>query len=283
MDIRLTPPKIEILHFIYDIRFARTSQIHEVLFYGKCRRQTQHYLSQMYKEQLLHRVFPFAQRGSEEAVYMLGHLGRYALTELLELDSVQELKWDERDNTVGIEKKEHTLAITEMRVQLAGKLRADPELQLVRFIGERQVGRIRYSVKTIYGETEGREINPDAYLEIADKRLRKRSSYYLEFDTGAESTAKIVEKVNSYVDFYDSKEFPYRNAAPPVLIVSRKNLSLQKFSEAVTYALEKRRSKGNDPRITFFGCSEAAFMGDPTGEVFRNMETGTFMGLAAVK
>lgn len=271
MDIQMTPNKQRILEFIYEMRFAKTSQIHEAIFPHRHIRRTKDDLSQMYRDLLLHRVFPVVNRGSSEAVYMLGHLGRYAIAAQEELESVQSVKWDERDNTVGIEKKEHTLAITEIRVRIEAALRSIESIQLGRFYGERQVGRMKFTTKSIYEETIDQELNPDAYIEIISKARQTMKLFFLEYDTGKESKAKIEEKINRYCEFYMSKEFPYKST-PTVLIISQKNLALSKFEEAARESIEKFTGKGVLRKPKFYGCHEEIFLADPLGKIFFNLE-----------
>jgi hypothetical protein len=272
---------------------ATIDQIHEMFFRNKSTRYTRRILMEMHEDMLLFRDYPRAFSGSSKGIYMLDVLGRYMIAAEREMESVTEVKWDERDNTIMPERRMHVLGITNIYVELHKKIhkrKLNSVVFIETFLGERQVGRMKYQIKDAYGEMQDREINPDAYMELVVKENNKKriNMYFFEYDTGKENKKKIEEKIQNYVEFYSSKErLQYYPVEPIVIIISQSILALRKFETAIreNIGLEKIREANKSARqsqnnldgqrivnLHFFGATEEEFLDDPLGNIYYNME-----------
>lgn len=144
-----------------------------------------------------------AARGSAGAVYGLDVAG-WRLLRLRRLvhDSGGRLR---RPHTPALAKLAHTLAVSEVYVELGERLR-DAGFSLDRF-----------EVEPSYPARAGR-LTPDSYVVVSSSTASDH--WFVEVDLATESLPTLRRKVQAYVDFYGQGRYARLGVMPRVLVAT---------------------------------------------------------------
>jgi hypothetical protein len=215
----------KVINFIYDMRYARTSDICKYL--GLSLYQTRNYLRGLYLNWYLFRKFKKVDKGSSEGYYYLDKASVLYLATNAGM-TIREFGWDNRYNISDPERMDHTLDITAIRVALHSACR-DQDVSLDKFHGEKRVGLRRID--------ENKSINPDGEfaLIVTDHGQKFIKKYFLEYDRGTEDLLKIKEKVAKYYRYYQSEDCSerYDKYPPDLLFVCNGDLSEKRVRVAI--------------------------------------------------
>lgn len=257
MKYNMTKLRHDIIYFLYDMRIATIEQLGRK-FSGYSMNWIRRNLRDLYENGFIYRKFMNASRGSNGGIYYLDNIGAFYIAADREIEKT-EVKWDPRDNSVGVEKSNHTISITEIRVILE-EIEITEKFKLIKFIGERQVGRIKCD-----SEGEIMEFNPDA--EIIIQQGEYQSFFFLEYDSGTEGAEKIADKIRRYEQFYRSKEIKLLYPVEPeVLIICESEFSEHRFRKII-------KQKKTLPELKFYITTMEKFKGNPLGECFFDADT----------
>ena len=254
-----------IIKFIYDMRYARTSDLSEYL--GLSLQQTRNYLRRLYLDWFLFRKFKKVDKGSSEGYYYLDKASILYLATNEGL-SLREFGWDNRYNISDPERMDHTLDITRIRVAIHSRCR-DKEVVLDKFHGEKRVG-----LRKINDEVS---INPDGEfgLIISSEGQKFMKKYFLEYDRGTEDLMKIKAKVNKYIGYYQSEDcaMRYDKYPPDLVFVCNGDLSEKRVRNAVS-----------THEHLFELCSVyliqiEEFLSDPLADAYENLYSNQFTSL----
>jgi hypothetical protein len=181
---RLTERDVEICEQLYEHRVLTTEQIRQLHFGcpGVARRR----LRELVAWGVLSRFQPYRYPGSAPCHYVLGELGVRVVAAAQDLPP-REVR-ARRERIVGLAKRrklDHLLAVNGFFTALAGAGRADGEVSLTRWWGERRCLA-----------TWGDLVAADGFgvLEGQARSLR----FHLELDRGTEEQARLVSKVARY-------------------------------------------------------------------------------------
>lgn len=259
----MTQLKHGIVYFLYEMRIATIDQIGRK-FSNYSLDWIRRNLKDLYENAFIFRKFMHLNKGSSGGIYYLDNIGAYYIAADRGVDK-SEVKWDPRDNAVGVDKSNHTISITEIRVILEEVAKPD-HFKLLKFVGERQVGRIKFE-----SEGEVMEFNPDAEIIIQDGEYQ--SFYFLEYDSGTESLDKITDKIIKYEKFYRSKEIKILYPVEPeVLVICENEFSEHRFRKTI----KKVKSM---PELKFFITTMEKFRNGPLRNCFLDAETDEKMSL----
>lgn len=247
----------KIIEFIYDVRVASTSQIQGYLNVSSS--GVRKYLQFLYENSFLYRIFPNVEKGSSEGYYFLDSMGAFYLAAVNEV-AKRDFPWSQKENLIGIDKLQHTLGITQVRVALE---RAK-EIEVTKFYGEKRTGRREFS-----DLNDRYVINPDAEINI---RFQEDSKTFarvilLEYDRGTEEVFKIREKLDKYIKYYESSEFEQSyDKSPALVVLSGGELSERRF----TAAIEERKNEIQEKKIPLYFTNYSEFLANPAGDIFMN-------------
>lgn len=227
MEYPMNRTKEKIIHFLYDMRVAKTSQL--TRYTGYSINYMREILRDMYENRLIYRNFPSIQNqkyGSGEAVYFLDNQGAFFLAADNNVEK-KDIAWDPRDNVVSLGAIRHSLDITEIRTcmeEYKGELLVD------KFIGERRVGRINFEFQ---GETIS--FNPDGHIVLKKQLQGKiaRIFFLLEYDRGTESLKTFLKKIREYEKFFKSEKIKEMGIHPGVLIITNHKLRTERLKKLI--------------------------------------------------
>lgn len=249
----------KIIKFIYDMRYARTSDISKYL--GLSLYQTRSYLRNLYMNWYLFRKFKRVNRGSSEGYYYLDKAGILYLAANAGM-TIREFGWDNRYNISDPERMDHTLDITGIRVAIHSSCR-EQGVALDKFYGEKRVG-----LRKINDE---QSINPDGEfaLIVSAPEQKYLKKYFLEYDRGTEDLLKIKSKVAKYIDYYRSQDCidRYDKYPPDLLFVCNGDLS----EKRVRMAIDTHSTLMNLCRI--YIIQKDLLMQDPLGNFYEDLES----------
>lgn len=247
----------KIIELIFDVRVASTSQIKEYL--GLSSTAVRKYLQYLYENNFLYRIFPKVEKGSSEGYYFLDSMGAFYLAAVNEV-AKRDFPWSQKENLIGIDKLQHTLGITQVRIALE----QSEEIEVTKFYGEKRTGRREFT-----DMNDRYVINPDAEINIRFQVDGKKFArvLLLEYDRGTEELFKIREKLDKYIKYYGSSEFKqcYDNY-PALVILSDGETSERRF----TAAIEERKIELQEKKISVYFSSYGDFLTNPAGEIFTN-------------
>lgn len=257
MKYNMTQLKHEIIIFLYQMRIATVEQLCRK-FPQYSHRWVKQNLMELYENGFIYRKYMHMFRGSGGGIYYLDNLGAFYIAANEEIDK-NEVNWDPRDNAIGIEKSGHTISITEIRIILEEAQRNE-KFKLVSFMGERQVGRIKFTY-----QGEQLEINPDA--EIIIQKGGYIFFYFLEYDTGTETPKKIEEKLKRYEMFYSSEEIKVLYPVEPeILVICENEISNHRFKKV----LKQHKTLSE---LKFYIALVEKFRPDPLGLCFCDVDS----------
>lgn len=258
----------KIIKFIYDMRYARTSDISNYL--GLSKHQTRSYLRGLYLNGYLFRKFKKVDRGSSEGHYYLDKAGILYLATNAGM-TMREFGWDNRYNISDPERMDHTLDITSIRVAFHSSCR-DKDIVLDKFYGEKRVGLRKIN--------EDMSINPDGEfaLIVSAPEQKYLKKYFLEYDRGTEDLLKIKSKVAKYIDYYRSQDCidRYDKYPPDLLFVCNGDLS----EKRVRMAIDTHSTLMNLCRI--YIIQKDQLMDDPLGPFYEDLESKQQVSLTEI-
>lgn len=258
----------KIIKFIYDMRYARTSDICEYL--GLSLSQTRKYLLNLYKRCYLYRKFRPVNRGSSEGYYYLDKASVFYLASNAGM-TLREFGWDSRYNISDPDRMTHTLDITSIRVVFEKKCK-DKSVVLEKFYGEKRVGLRKVS--------EEKSINPDGEfsLIVSDMKGKYLKKYFIEYDRGTEDLLKIKEKILKYNLYYDSEDCKDRyDIFPPELIfICNGEVSEKRVRSAL--AKNEKIFKSTQVFIAQFD----SVLEEPLGETYENLNKNCISTLTLI-
>lgn len=256
MKYNMTQLKHEIIMFLYEMRIATVEQLYRK-FSQYSPRWIRENLMDLYENNFIYRKYMHMFRGSGGGIYYLDNLGAFYIAANEEIEK-KDVNWDPRDNAVGIEKSGHTISITEIRVILEEIQRKD-RFKLLKFVGSRQVGRIKYIF-----QGEQLEFTPDAEIIIQNDGYM--FYYFLEYDTGTETPKKIEEKLKRYEMFYSSEEIKVLYPVEPaVLVICENEISEHRFKKVL-------KQKKSLKELKFYICGMEKFKNNPLGYSFIDID-----------
>lgn len=257
MKYNMTQLKHEIIMFLYEMRIATVDQICRK-FPELSQRWIKQNLMDLYVNGFIYRKFMHMFRGSGGGIYYLDNLGAFYIAANEGIDK-NDVNWDPRDNAVGVEKSGHTISITEIRIILE-EAQNNNTFKVLKFIGSRQVGRIKYSF-----QGEQLEFTPDAEIVIQNDGYL--FYYFLEYDTGTETPKKIEEKLRRYEMFYSSEDIKtLYPVEPEVLVICENEVSEHRFKKVL-----KQKKAIRD--LKFYIALLERFRNDPLGSCFYDADS----------
>lgn len=256
MKYNMTKLRHEIIMFLYEMRIATIDQI---------RRKFNNYslvwirknLLDLYENGFVYRKFMHMNSGSSGGTYYLDNMGAFYIAANQGVEK-NDIRWNVRDQAIGVDKSSHTISITEIRVILEETDKPD-RFRILKFVGERHVGRIKF-----ISQGEPMEFNPDGEIIISDGKYQ--SFFFLEYDTGTESLGKIKDKIKKYEKFYRSEEIKNLYPVDPeVLVICENELSEYRFKRAI------KDEKALD-ELNFYITTIKKFKNDPFGKCFLDVD-----------
>jgi hypothetical protein len=221
-------------------------------------------LMDLYENGFIYRKYMHMFRGSGGGIYYLDNIGAFYIAADKGVEK-SEVKWDPRDNAVGVDKSNHTISITEIRVILEETDKSS-DIEILKFVGERHVGRIKFT-----SEGELMEFNPDGEIIILDGEYQ--SFFFLEYDTGTESLSKIEDKIEKYEKFYRSEEIKKLYPVDPeVLVICENELSEHRFKKAIKH-------KKSLKELKIFVTTLKKYKNDPWSDCFMDSDDGSMISV----
>lgn len=246
---RLTARDKWLLALLHEHRVLTTAQIQDAAFPSG--RSTRQRLRELYLWRVLSRFQPFRQLGSAPMHYVLGPAGAAVLAAEHGLE-VTELGY-RHDRAMGIahnQRLAHTAGVNDFFTSLIGRARHAPAgapETLAAWWSESRCARH-------FGDL----VIPDSYGRWATRRrgAARESEWFLEFDTGTESLAKVGRKLIGYARLAEST-----GIATPVLVW----LPTARREAGARTALARIHSGLDDPR-TVPVATAAADLLDPAAQ-----------------
>ncbi|MBN2794484.1 MAG: replication-relaxation family protein [Clostridia bacterium] len=254
----------KIIAFLYDMRYARTSDLSEYL--GLSLSRTRAYLNRLYCDYYLFRTFPKVDKGSGEGYYCLDKASIYYLASN-EGVTVKDFGWDYRYNINDPNRMDHTIDITKIRISFSNW--RSSKVSLETFVGEKKVGLRKID--------EEHSLRPDGEFSLVvvsgGQKYLKR--FFIEYDRGTEDLYKIKEKISKYSLYYSSGKCSERYLhTPGILIVCNGELSQKRFEAALNSNL------GLLSDTSVFIAQLSDVLDDPYRDIYTEFNSGTKVKLS---
>ena len=205
--MQLTVRDREVVKAVYEYRFLRQDQIQALLFPSKW--SAQYRLIRLYQHRYLKRVFTAVPFGRGKTVYCLDGRGADLLAAELGVDRGI-VSWQRKDNRVGSQFLEHTLAVNDVRIALERAGQAvdghvedwADEHDLRR--RHSQPGEVVY-IPGAGGKKYRAAVIPDGYFVL--RWYGKKAHFFLEVDLATIANKRWMRKVRAYSTYYRSGKY----------------------------------------------------------------------------
>lgn len=183
---RLTDRDRRIIRLVWDHRVLTTDQLRDLIFGATDPAQRR--LLTLYRLGVLDRFRPLREKGSAPHHYVLGPMGAAVLAAERGIDPAQ-LGY-RRDRTLAVahnQRLAHIVGVNGFFAALAAAARRHPDTALAEWRSERDCAA-----------TWGRIVRPDGYGWW--KQGRAEIDFFLEYDRGTETLARLAAKLDDYTD-----------------------------------------------------------------------------------
>lgn len=200
--IALTRRDELILLSVYQNRFMRRDQIQRLYFPRASLPAVNMRLKKLYEHRFLDRLSKPVAIGSAQAVYALSGKGAVTVASILGID-ISQVVWKRDHNRVEFLFLEHTLAVSEFKVNLDLALKANKDPKLAFY--QREERSLQARVADPRGIKKYLVVAPDAFFGL--QTAKGKSYFYLEVDLGTESLKRFSEKVMAYKEYWRSGRY----------------------------------------------------------------------------
>ncbi len=197
--MKLTERDKKIIVAVYENRFLRRDQIERLFFSNTS--ACNHRLMKLYQHKYLDRLYKPVDFGSSQAVYALDKRGADVVQQLgIEGNKI---RWSRRQNKVEFLFLEHTLAVSEFRVNLELAIRKRGDVQLL--FWKRGSKEFYDRVPDPEGKRKYLTVTPDAFFGI--KTPEGKSYFFLEIDMGTETNTRFKRKIQAYQQYWKTERY----------------------------------------------------------------------------
>ncbi len=200
--IVLTDRDKAIILSVYENRFLRRDQIQRLYFTDASVPACNMRLKKLYEHRFLDRLIRPVAFGSNQIVYALHRRGAGVVSVALNVDQ-QNVKWHRDHNRVEFLFMEHTLAVSEFKVNLDLALHETCSVDLLFYSRENKGLQAR--VPDPIGKKKYLVVAPDAFLGLKTKD--GNSFFFLEVDMGTETLKRFAEKVIAYKQYWKTGKY----------------------------------------------------------------------------
>lgn len=187
---------------VYQNRFLRRDQIGRLFFPGASLPAVNMRLKKLYEHKFVDRLFKPVAVGSAQAVYALDKHGADIVAASLEIDRHQ-VNWKRDHNRVEFLFMEHTLAVSEFKVNLDMAIAQNAGVDLLFY----QRGDKTFQTKV--ADPSGRKkylvVAPDAFFGL--KTDHGNAYFFIEVDMGTETLKRFAEKITAYKQYWKSGKY----------------------------------------------------------------------------
>jgi len=199
----LTDRDKAIIVSVYENRFLRRDQIQRLFFRNTSLPACNMRLKKLYEHHFLDRLFKPVAVGSSQAVYALNKRGADLVAQILEIDRYQ-VNWKRDHNRVEFLFMEHTLAVSEFKVNLDLALALSASANL--FFYRRGDKPLVTRVSDPSNKKKYLVVAPDAFFSLSIIGNGK-SYFFAEVDMGTETLTRFAEKITAYKQFWKSGKY----------------------------------------------------------------------------
>jgi len=201
--MKLTARDKVLIYQVYENRFMSRRQLEKLLFpnTSACNRR----LMLLYQHRYLDRLYKPVDFGSSQAVYALAKRGADIVAQEFRIERTR-IRWSRRQNKVEFLFLEHTLAISEFRVNLELAISKRPDVELL--FWKRGTKELNDRVSDPEGKSKYLTVAPDAFFGV--QTPDGRSFYFLEMDMGTMSLIRLKSKIHAYRQYWKIGKYTER-------------------------------------------------------------------------
>ena len=219
----LTERDRAIILSVYENRFLRRDQIQRLFFSKSSLPACNMRLKKLYEHRFLDRLYKPVAVGSSQAVYALDKRGAEIVALILGRP-INQINWKRDHNRVEFLFLEHTLAVSEFKVNLDLALARSDVADLIFY--RRGTKSLNTRVSDPRGKKKYLVVAPDAFFGI--KNHKGRSYFFLEADLGTETLKRFQEKTIAYKEYWKTGKYTqtygFKNFRVLTITESRKRL-----------------------------------------------------------
>ncbi|MET7304583.1 replication-relaxation family protein [Embleya sp. NPDC005575] len=194
LSARLTDRDRLILRTLATHRLLTTHQITELAFDSPV--TARHRMQQLEGMQAVDRFRPRADRGSHPSHFVLAPAGAAAVAVEAGQDTKPAIRQARRDRELGMKSPRglaHLIGVNGFHTALEAHARTHPDTSVERWLSEREM-----PAPGFYGGG----VRPDAV--VTWRQGRTRATLAIEYDTGTERLARLVDKIGAYDTLLDA-------------------------------------------------------------------------------
>ncbi len=201
--MKLTARDKVLIYQVYENRFMSRRQLEKLLFpnTSACNRR----LMLLYQHRYLDRLYKPVDFGSSQAVYALAKRGADIVAQEFRTERTR-IRWSRRQNKVEFLFLEHTLAISEFRVNLELAISKQSDVELL--FWKRGTKELNDRVPDPEGKRKYLTVAPDAFFGV--QTPDGRSFYFLEMDMGTMSLTRLKSKIYAYRQYWKIGKYTER-------------------------------------------------------------------------
>ncbi len=203
--IVLTDRDKAIILTVYQNRLMRRDQIQRLFFPDTSLPACNMRLRKLYEHRFLDRLVRPVAFGSSQAVYALDKRGTDIVASTAGIDR-HRINWQRDHNRVEFLFMDHTLAVTEFKVNLDLALRERADVDLVFY--RRESKSLQARVADPASKKPYLVVAPDAFF--GSQTAHGNSYFFLEVDMGTETLKRFGEKVTAYKQYWKSGKYTGR-------------------------------------------------------------------------
>jgi len=200
--IVLTERDKAIILSVYENRFMKRDQIQRLYFAGTSVPACNMRLKKLYDHRFLDRLIRPVAVGSKHIVYALDRHGAGVVATTLQVER-RSINWNRDHNRVEFLFMEHTLAVSEFKVNLDIAIGETNSLELLFYFRENKGLQARVSDPS--GKKKYLVVAPDAFFGIRTER--GNSFFFLEVDMGTETLKRFANKIIAYKQYWKSGKY----------------------------------------------------------------------------
>ncbi len=182
---------------VYQNRLMRRDQIQRLFFPDASLPACNMRLRKLYEHRFLDRLLKPVVVGSAQAVYALDKHGADVVATTAMIDR-HRVNWKRDHNRVEFLFMDHTLAVTEFKVNLDLALRERDDVDLAFY--QRENKSLQTRVPDPGGKKKYLVVAPDAFFGL--RTVDGNSYFFLEVDMGTEALRRFAEKVAAYKQYW---------------------------------------------------------------------------------
>lgn len=204
--MRLTQRDKQIVEAVKLFRVLRQDQI-QALFFGS-KTATQRRLALLYDHGFLERQFLPVRGGilNSPILYLLDKRGAEMLRAEFGYD---DLNWNPRNNQVGYEFLDHTLAINDVRISVSLACRdAGYQIQIWQDEADLKADYDYVTLRPRTGKPQKVSVIPDSFFVL--QTPHGRAPFFLELDRGTMTTKRFRTKIEAYIAYLASGQYQQR-------------------------------------------------------------------------